>query len=360
MSVEPELLKPQLEPDPEPDIERDHEPGLAPRFVCVHGLHGLRGPEPRKQCALSIPASIQPKLQEMFGDDDVEPLALEGTQDGEEGEVLLQYVGYRVEFWRDAMLSVSKHGLHRKGDKPALVRGSFQKAWFHEGVMHRDNDMPANIIDFSDYSGFPTHAITSRGFTVPSHLPKVAVRMEEWVKRGSRHRDRDDAPAVIIIGSDFVEKQWFHNGLRHRGHGKPAYEMTTLHGAPLVRAWFLWGHMTNQPGGGPAYESYVSTVFRPGATAGAWKASEDICDICISLLGFCEQLEQGITVRPRKVAEPSRGVFEHTPVSNRGQPVEQAWVSWPEVVFGVDYIEKVVVNFCGETFVYKKTRPTFS
>ncbi len=94
---------------------------------------------------------------------------------------------------------------------------------------------------------------------------------------------------------------------------------------------------------------HQESITRSGVVFSVFVCMAGVHELYIRFFGWNKGLG------PRKVAEPFRGVFEHTPVSTHGQPVEQAWASWPEVVFGVNY-KKVVVNFCGETFVYKKTR----
>ncbi len=269
--------------------------------------------------------------------------------------------------------TVSKHwrspvyGYDRAGDKPALVQGSFQQTWFTKGVINRQNDLPANVIDFTGITVPETAMINSGrtgtpgGFMIHSCRPKVALRVEEWVVNGFRHRccDHQDAPAVIITGEDFVERQWYKDGRRHRAGGRPAYEMTTLDGRPLLRAWFVDGLMTNPPGGGPAFEAYVSTLFTSSLMVGPDHGSLDIYEIHIPKpYLFREELERAITARPPIPEEPTRGGFLHNPIGDGAVPVEQAWVEHvsdgcASASIGESPV-KVIVNLGGVTFLYER------
>ena len=65
------------------------------------------------------------------------------------------------------------------------------KFWFKNGIIHRDNDLPA--VEF-------------------------AIGTKEWYKNGKIHRD-NDLPAVEFLNGD---KYWFQNGNFHRDNDLPA------------------------------------------------------------------------------------------------------------------------------------------
>jgi hypothetical protein len=78
-----------------------------------------------------------------------------------------------------------KNGLlHRDNDFPAIILNSGTKTWYQNGVKHRDNDLPAIIYcDGSQY----------------------------WYQNGKIHRDYD-LPAIILNdGFQF----WYKNGIEY-------------------------------------------------------------------------------------------------------------------------------------------------
>src|ERR1700753_3724903 len=65
------------------------------------------------------------------------------------------------------------------------------RIWIKDGLIHRDNDLPASINTCGD---------------------------QEWWINGKRHRD-NDLPAIVTITGD---QEWFKNGKRHRDNDNPA------------------------------------------------------------------------------------------------------------------------------------------
>ena len=65
--------------------------------------------------------------------------------------------------------------LHRDNDLPAVIKANGYQEWRINGALHRDNDKPAII--YPDSS-------------------------QEWYINGKRHRD-NDLPAVIADGHNF-------------------------------------------------------------------------------------------------------------------------------------------------------------
>jgi hypothetical protein len=227
-------------------------------------------------------------------------------------------------------------GFHRTNDLPALVQGDFQRAWFVHGRFHRDAGLAANMVNFK---AIPNHAdpevaYMSSGtnpmtaFLIRSEDDKFATEVVEYIVQGVRHRDGDQ-PAVIVTGSDFVERQWYKGGQRHREDGLPAYEMLTLDGQPLIRAWFVRGTLTNQVSGGPAFQAYVPTLFKRRPTI---QGIDDIADVQIpGVWMFREALEgtygsDGNRVLPQlPPATKLRGGVLHVPLGP--EPAEEAWVT---------------------------------
>lgn len=80
--------------------------------------------------------------------------------------------------------------LHRDNDLPAIINKHVSKAWCKNGVFHRDNDLPALVFDNGSC---------------------------EWYKNGKIHRD-NDLPAIVYS----TKKEWYKNGLLHRDNDLPA------------------------------------------------------------------------------------------------------------------------------------------
>jgi len=81
--------------------------------------------------------------------------------------------------------------LHRDNDLPALIKLDNEIIWYKNGHIHRDNDLPAIINRLNDKS---------------------------WYKNGLLHRD-NDYPAVMTCSSSLM---WYKNGLLHRDNDLPA------------------------------------------------------------------------------------------------------------------------------------------
>jgi hypothetical protein len=113
----------------------------------------------------------------------------------------------RLEWWRNGRR-------HRDGGRPAVVthpRIGNAMAWYVDGRLHRDDDLPA-----IEYSGGG----------------------KRWVVHGQFHRD-GDLPAVII--GDV--RQWWQNHQSHRESG-PAFV------TPSLQIWYWRGKRHRD--GGPA------------------------------------------------------------------------------------------------------------
>lgn len=77
--------------------------------------------------------------------------------------------------------------------------------WYQDGVVHRDDDLPAVVEYWS-----PTSRIQD------------GVREQYWYHEGVPHRV--GAPAAICATVKFLSHSWFHQGELHRTDGPAAYD----------------------------------------------------------------------------------------------------------------------------------------
>lgn len=97
--------------------------------------------------------------------------------------------------------------LHRDNDLPAVIdRGKKVKMWYQNGVLHRSNGLPAVVTDNS----------------------------KQWYKFGVLHRDMD-LPAVISMNyeDETVHKKWYKDGKLYREQQHPFEEQ--LNSSDLYR-----------------------------------------------------------------------------------------------------------------------------
>jgi hypothetical protein len=87
---------------------------------------------------------------------------------------IVEYSSGTKEWYKDGVL-------HRDNDLPAIEYSSGTKKWYKDGVLHRDNDLPA--IEYSDGT-------------------------KEWYKDGVLHRD-NDLPAIEHSSGT---KKWYKDG----------------------------------------------------------------------------------------------------------------------------------------------------
>jgi hypothetical protein len=80
--------------------------------------------------------------------------------------------------------------IQSENDKPAIIRANGSQYWYDDGLLHRDNDLPA---------------ITHNGLCI-------------WYNHGYRHRE-NDLPAFV---SNTGETKWYKDGSLHRDNNMPA------------------------------------------------------------------------------------------------------------------------------------------
>ena len=115
------------------------------------------------------------------------------------------------------------------------------KAWFLNGKVHRDNDLPA-VENTSGYKGWYKNGEPHR----ENDLPAVEYPdgSKQWWVNGELHRDYG-LPAIEYANGS---KQWYLNGKLHRDYG-PAVEH-----AIGEKYWYLDGELHREDG--PAAEYY--------------------------------------------------------------------------------------------------------
>ena len=106
-----------------------------------------------------------------------------------------------------------KHGKrHRDGDLPAVLCADGSMQWWKEGTIHRDGDLPACIYADGCQKWCVEGSIHREG-----DLPAVvyADGGRQWFKNNKRHRD-GDLPAVVYADTN---RDWFKDDQRHRDIG---------------------------------------------------------------------------------------------------------------------------------------------
>jgi hypothetical protein len=94
-----------------------------------------------------------------------------------------------------------------------------EKAWFENGLLNRDRDLPASI----DY----VHE---------------KMTCQYWFKKNCSHRD-GDKPADIIYDENgkIIEEWWYKNDLQHRDGNKPTVINYDEKGEITLKVWYKKG-----------------------------------------------------------------------------------------------------------------------
>ena len=110
-----------------------------------------------------------------------------------------------------------KNGLlHRDNDLPAIIYDSGTQIWCQNGKKHRFNDLPTEIwLDCTEiwYQKGKLH----RENDLPALIKPNGV--QAWYQNGQYHRD-NDLPALIRPDGC---KGWYQRGLIHRDNDLPAF-----------------------------------------------------------------------------------------------------------------------------------------
>ena len=109
--------------------------------------------------------------------------------------------------------------VHRDGDKPAIIWADGTQMWFWEGEYHREDDQPA-VINPDGTMLWYRSGSRHRSFGQPAVVS--ASGYCAWYAYGSRHR-HSDLPAIEgATDARDRRREWWADGVRHRGGGKPA------------------------------------------------------------------------------------------------------------------------------------------
>jgi hypothetical protein len=130
--------------------------------------------------------------------------------------------------------------LHRDNDLPAIVYSSGSKGWLKNGLKHREHDRPALVT--CGGREWWVDGQRHRDGDNPAIINENGER--EWWVKGVRHRD-EDLPSIIRPG---VAKIWFKHGFVYRSGDKPAimYDNGTME-------WFDNNGVIHRDGGQPAH-----------------------------------------------------------------------------------------------------------
>lgn len=127
----------------------------------------------------------------------------------------------------------NEFGYHRDHDLPA-IESKYTQEWYWNGIKHRDDDKPAQIINNTLLKWF-VYGLLHRDGDKPS-ICCTQSNYKQYYKHGKLHRD-GDKPAMI---DEYGWLYWYQNGNLHRENGKPA--IVSIYG---VRQWYEHGKFIN-------------------------------------------------------------------------------------------------------------------
>jgi hypothetical protein len=110
--------------------------------------------------------------------------------------------------------------LHRDDDLPAAVEDGYW-GWYCHGKLHRDGDLPA-VVHFDHKTRFwYQHGKLHRDGDLPALMYTDGSRA--WYKHGKLHRDGDLPAKVCLDGfSQSGTQRWYKHGELHRDGDLPA------------------------------------------------------------------------------------------------------------------------------------------
>ena len=180
--------------------------------------------------------------------------------------------------------------LHRDNDLPAIYAYGGYKAWMVNGKRHREGGLPA--VEWSDGGGKEWWVNGQRHRD--GGLPAVenANGSKKWYVNGQCHRD-GGLPAIERVEGDADgTKEWYVNGLLHRDGGLPAIEC--VDGS---KQWWVNGQQ-HREGGLPAVEypeggdDYENEWWVNGRELSEEKS--------LKYFSFCQKMKEKILLRAQK------------------------------------------------------------
>jgi hypothetical protein len=115
--------------------------------------------------------------------------------------------------------------VHRDGDLPAIEYANGTKKWYQNGKLFRNNNLPTETRSNGDQM-WHKNGLLHRDGDLPAYITSYC---KEWYQNGFLHRD-GDLPAIEC--TDRLQK-WYQNGLLHREEGPAVIN------ADYTQEWWL-------------------------------------------------------------------------------------------------------------------------
>lgn len=135
--------------------------------------------------------------------------------------------GILIKYWR-------RGNLHRDNDLPALIvdredNDNDSNFWYRDNMLHRDGDLPAIISRNGDQKWYNNNELHRDG-----DLPAIIYSNGDkyWFQHGKKHRD-GDRPAIMLANGD---QYWMIQDCYHRDGDQPAWIL-----ADGTRHWYQSG-----------------------------------------------------------------------------------------------------------------------
>ena len=154
--------------------------------------------------------------------------------------------------------------------KIELFLGKYERVWYKNGKIHRDND-PADIVYYESgqiqYEEWYKNGELYRENGPPKicYYENGQIDFEQWYKNGKIHRDNDPADIVYYESGQIKNETWYKNGKIHRDND-PAVIVYYESGQIKLKIWYqngktqreIWykNGQINRKGGFPAVIEY--------------------------------------------------------------------------------------------------------
>ena len=151
---------------------------------------------------------------------------------------------YKIEVWRDENFQIS-----RSDDLPSIIKydrldKEKVQEWYKNGVLHRDNDLPASI-EINSFGNktkkWYQHGTLNKIFIYHDCYNYEEKISEQWFKNGELHRDEDLPAMTTYRGRQINEEGWYQNGKLHR-ENNPA-RITYKGEQKVLEEWYQHGKL---------------------------------------------------------------------------------------------------------------------
>jgi len=157
-------------------------------------------------------------IQEVFGKNKTNS-KIEFEIENIEEHIINNIKHYKYVLKKDSYFWFVNDELHHENDEPAFYfLGGLHIVYAKNGIFHRDNDLPAVIMQSSEGEVLKRFWYINGKINRKNDKPAVIYENGTliWYKDNLIHRD-NDKPALI---DESMEKQeWYINGLLHRENG---------------------------------------------------------------------------------------------------------------------------------------------